>query len=137
MNTLKNILAPSSLNVQDTPAKMEVHELFKHRYTMCESILLEYIDYAQMVENKTHKEVLAEVTKIADELTAKYSLGSAFLDDLSDYMLQRFNRTANDSFQAIQDGSGLNEDIFNTLMKSFRKDGIAESFSPRFRTVFR
>jgi len=135
MNSLKNIIAPSAMRTVD-PAKLEVHELLAARFKLCDSVMREYIDYAQMVENKSHKQVLAEVTAIADDLVAKYSLGSSFIDGLQKYMMERYHRSANESFEAIQKGSSLEPAVFEYVIAAFRKDGVAEKFSPRFRTVF-
>lgn len=110
-------------------------ERIKFRYDFYLTLLKKYAKYSQEIEGQNRENVIARVSEVANTLIERYKFGAKFTSDLMTYVESQFQETRLGIRSAIQNESGLSDDAFGAVMQEFKRSGLNEKFSPRFKMM--
>ena len=107
----------------------------KFRYDFYLMLMKEYARYSQLIECKDKNEVLSRVNEMANVFVEKYRFGNRFVTELHDYVNRQFHTNRISLKNKMLEESGLDEAVFNSMMKDFNDSAFADKLSPRFKMM--
>jgi AAA+ ATPase superfamily predicted ATPase len=122
-------------HMKSSAKKAKAEEVLAERYAFHMSVVKSFIRYSQTVENKSRKEVTTAVAKVVDSLTTEYGFGAKFVQEINKYILDSYQKSANQIENEIRVNSKLHEESFEYFMDEMKDNKLVNNFSPRFKAI--
>lgn len=122
-----------SIPTQPTLLNLTPAETIATQYNTCIAIISEYVDF--MVARHYSKPTIVEnVSDCTSHLVEKYHFGSAFVDEVELYTVNKFRSNLEDLQSRVDDKSGQSGS-FDAVVSDLAKSNLLNLFDPAFRSA--